>query len=122
MFKRVSCMLMLVSLGGCVTIPWPNVMYSPQGDWLVVSTHSERADSIRRAYGAAQHHCAQQQKRVMLLSDVTVFQGPLGEAAHEASKMGRDAMRIYGEFEEWQLANALPSTGEYRTTLEFRCQ
>ncbi|GEM_PF-5139411 len=122
--RRFSwCLIMVMSIGGCATIPWPAVMYSPQGNWLVVSYDRERPDAIRRAYGAASNHCAQQQKRMMLLGDVTIYQGPLSQEMHEAAKVAEEAMTIYGHLDEWRLGQSISSrTGEYRTTIEFRCQ
>ncbi len=60
-------------------------------------------------------------KRVQLISEVTVYQGPFSETVTEAAKAASDVAWIYGSFEGGRVGRAFASDTDYKTTIEFRC-
>lgn len=123
MRKLVWFALMAMSMWGCATV-LPSVMYSPQGNFLVVAHDTDRSTSIWKGYRSAEQHCTAQQKRMQLLSEVTVYQGPFTEELHEAAKAAEEATRVYGSLEgQYRLGSLVSSSSsDYKTTIEFRCQ
>ncbi len=117
-----SCIVVLAVLG-CATVPEANIMLSPQHNWLAIGYDQDRSESILKTNQAAQHQCRQQgQKHVLLLSEVTVYQGRFDQSIAEAAKTAGQVVSVYGSVEGGQIGQALSSSTDYRTTIEFLCE
>ena len=121
----LGCLLLMAMLGGCATVPRrPNVGYAPNGNLVVLGLDADRSRAFFEARNEAQRYCwvFEAQKKPMILSQTTVYQGRYDEQLTEA---GRVAGRVGGVFDQPQIAQAgriLSSPTDYETRIEFQCR
>ena len=123
MMRRFCMTLGMLGVFGCATLPGASIMLSPQHNWLAVGYDEDRSDSILKTQRAAEQHCrAQDNRRMQLLSTVTVYQGRFDETVTEAARAAGDVAWVYGHVEGAQAGRVFASDTDYKTTIEFRCQ
>ena len=117
--------LLVVGLVGCARVlRRPNVGYAPNGNLVVMGFDADRSRSFVEARNEAQWYCwyFEEQKKPMILSQATIYQGRYDEQLTEA---GRVAAQVGGILDQPQVAQAgriLSSPTDYETRIEFQCR